>query len=338
MRPMLGIAVDEGEVCAVLVDADVPALGPFDSQRWAHEPEVSPADAAAHAVTAMAGRAAAASLTVDRIGLVACPDESDAVREIADAVRAAADVEVDVVPLDDARLAFLAGAPEFAETPVLALHNRTDGVESASMVDIGSVRILSTVALDGDSLTGYTESLPEVMDEAIARAGVHPHALVFLDLRPGDAAPARELSTILGVPFVTPHGVPWHRATGAALVAARQGEAVTATAATVSGRRRGAALLATLVALVAILGGGLAVAVGGSDRPQAGVPGLQTAVAPVPSPVPAPSRPATSTATPDPCATVQPASWPVRASDPDPLQEPTPPVAAPCERVADPAP
>ena len=48
------------------------------------------------------------------------------------------------------------------------------------------------------------------------------YSRLFLDLRPGDAGPARELATVLGVPFVTPHGVPWHRATGAALVAARQ--------------------------------------------------------------------------------------------------------------------
>lgn len=338
MRPMLGIAVDEGEVCAVLVDADVPMLGPFDSQRWPYDPDVSSAEAAARAATTMVERAATASLTVDRIGLVSCPDEAEAAGEVADAVRATTDVDVDVVPLDDARLAFLAGAPEFAETPVLALHNRTDGVESASVVDIRSSRILSTVAVDGDTFPGYAESLPEVMDEAIARSGTHPQALVFLDLRPGDAGPARELSTILGVPFVTPHGVPWHRATGAGLVAARHGQPDATAATPVAGRRRGAALLAALVTFVAILGGGLAVAVGGGDRQPVGVPGLQTAVAPAPSPVPQPSRSTTATTPADPCATVRPASWPVRASDPEPSPDPTAPAETPCDPAGDPAP
>ncbi len=57
MRPMLGISIDDGEVCAVLVDADVPSLGPFDSQRGFGAPGDTPAEAAAAAASAMAERA-----------------------------------------------------------------------------------------------------------------------------------------------------------------------------------------------------------------------------------------------------------------------------------------
>ncbi|WP_241385166.1 hypothetical protein [Rhodococcus sp. CH91] len=329
MRPMLGISLDDGEVCAVLVDADVPALGPFDSQRGFGAPGADPADAAAAAATVMAERAASASLNLVAAAVVTGQENDQDAEPVAEAVRAVLGLDVDVVVLDDARLAFLAGAPELSDLPVLALHTRTFGVESASVVDVPSRTVLSTVSPEGDEFGPHTQSLPEAMDEAIARAGTSPAAVVFLDLRPGDAAPARELSTVLGVPFVTPHGVPWHRATGAALVAAER--RVPPVAAAPAGRRRGTVLLATLVLLVALLGGGLAVAVGGGTQPGRSAPGLQTAVAPPPSPVPQPDRPLVE----DPCSDVRPASWPARASDPDAGQVPSPeetvPAAPPCE-------
>ena len=327
MRPMLGISVDDGEVCAVLVDADVPSLGPFDSQRGFGAPDDTPAEAAAAAATAMAERAAAASLSLTGAAVVTGPENDEDAEPVTEAVRAVLGIDVETVLLDDARLAFLGGAPELADLPVLALHTRTFGVESASLVDVPSRTVLSTVSPDADEFGPHTQSLPEAMDEAIARAGTSPAAVVFLDLRPGDAGPARELSIVLGVPFVTPHGVPWHRATGAALVAAER--RAPAVAAAPAGRRRGTVLLATLVALVALLGGGLAVAVGSGVQPERSAPGLQTAVAPPPSPVPQPDR----TAVTDPCAEVRPASWPARASDPEPGPVPSPettPAAPPC--------
>ncbi|WP_455900480.1 hypothetical protein [Rhodococcus gordoniae] len=327
MRPMLGISVDDGEVCAVLVDADVPSLGPFDSQRGFGAPGDTPAEAAAAAASAMAERASAASLTLVAAAVVTGPENDEDADPVTEAVRAVLGVDVDTVLLDDARLAFLAGAPELADLPVLALHTRTYGVESASMVDVPSRAVLSTVSPDGDEFGPYTQSLPEAMDEAVARAGISPHAVVFLDLRPGDARPARELATVLGVPFVTPHGVPWHRATGAALVAAaRRAPTVVATP---PSRRRGTVLLATLVALVALLGGGLAVAVSSGVQAERSAPGLQTAVAPPPSPVPSPDRAPVA----DPCFEARPASWPARASDPAVGPAPSPeatPTENPC--------
>ncbi|WP_407444856.1 hypothetical protein [Rhodococcus sp. (in: high G+C Gram-positive bacteria)] len=319
---MLGIAVDDGEVCAVLVDADVPSLGPFDSQRLVPERGAAAADTAARAVVAMTERAATASLAIQAIGLTVTPGGADETRDIADAIGAVTDSAVQVVDLDDARLAYLAGAPELSSTPVLAVHTRTGGVESASIVDAGSRAVLASVSPSGDVFGGYSESLPEAMDEAIARAGRTPQALVFLDLQPGDAGPARELATILGVPFVTPHGVPWHRATGASLVAAKRTEPV-AVAAVAPGRGRGAALLAAIVALVAILGGGLAVAVGGiaqtngstPDDPGTSVSPSAPAQESASVAVPVPETPVA--VTPDPCEAARPASWPARASDPD---------------------
>ncbi|MEU5841775.1 hypothetical protein [Rhodococcus sp. NPDC047139] len=327
MRPMLGISVDDGEVCAVLVDADVPNLGPFDSQRGFGAPGDTPAEVAAAAAAAMSERAAAASLTLSAAAVVTGPENDEDAGPVTEAVRAVLGIDVESVLLDDARLAFLAGAPELADLLVLALHTRTFGVESASIVDVPSREVLSTVSPDGDEFGPHTQSLPEAMDEAIARAGVSPDAVVFLDLRPLDAGPARELSTVLGVPFVTPHGVPWHRATGAALVAAdRRAPAI---AAAPAGRHRGTALLAALVALVALLGGGLAVAVGSGAQAERSAPGVQTAVAPPPSPVPQPDRPRAA----DPCSEARPASWPARASDPAPGSVPSPettPAAPPC--------
>ncbi|MFD6857512.1 hypothetical protein ACFWCF_09230 [Rhodococcus sp. NPDC060090] len=371
MRPVLGVAVDDGEVSAVLVDADVPQLGPFDSQRWAAEPDVSQADAVARAVTSMTERAENASLTVGTIGLVALPSGDADTAAVAEAVRAVSEAPVGVVPLDDARLAYLAGAPELADTPVLALHTRTGGVESASIVDTGSRTVLSSVVRGDDPLTGHTDALPDTMDEALARAGVAPAALVFLDLRPGDAPPARELSTILGVPFVTPHGVPWHRATGAALVAARRSR-TQPVAAGVASTRRNVALMAVVVALVAMLGGGLALAMGGSGSgsedqggsvdqgetsdpteftPETDTPELWDRIAPHPVPrdggkpdeagAPqdsAPQAPATQDS--DPCGAALPASWPARGSDPAPSPAPehAPEPAPPCDPPANPAP
>ena len=321
MRPMLGVAVDDGEVCAVLVDADVPTLGPFDSQRLVAERGADPAEIAASAVVAMTERAAKASLTILSIGLTVTPGGGVEAGEVADAIGAVTDTPVEIVPLDDARLAYLAGAPELASTPVLALHTRTSNVESASIADIVSRTVLASVTPAGDVFGGYSESLPEAMDEAIARAGQTPKAVVFLDLEPGDAGPARELATILGVPFITPHGVPWHRATGASLVAAERNAPASVTGAP-AGRGRGAALLAVLVALVAILGGGLAVAVGGITHTKEVAPDPSTSVSSsVPAPGPesgAVAVPETPVAVPsDPCGDARPVSWPVRASDPD---------------------
>lgn len=363
MRPVLGVAVDDGEVSAVLVDADVPRLGPFDSQRWAAEPDVSQADAVARAVTSMTERAGNASLSVVTIGLVALQSGDTDTHSVAEGIRAVSEAPVEVVPLDDARLAYLAGAPELADTPVLALHTRTGGVESASIVDTRSRTVLSSVVRGNDPLTGHTDALPDTMDEALTRAGVSPAALVFLDLRPGDAAPARELSTILGVPFVTPHGVPWHRATGAALVAARRSQAQPVAAGAAS-TRRNVALMAVVVALVAMLGGGLAVAMGGSDggsdpggaegqseisdstefTPETDTPELWDRMAPHPVPRDAgtpddaapPRDPAPQGS--DPCGAAQPASWPARGSDPAPSPSPTPEHAPPCDPQVDPAP
>lgn len=321
MRPMLGIAVDDGEVCAVLVDADVPSLGPFDSQRLVADRNAAPADTAAAAVVAMTERAAKASLSILSIGLTVTPGGADDARDVADAIAAVTDTPVEIVDLDDARLAYLAGAPELAAATVLALHTRTGSVESASVVDTGSRAVLASVTPAGDVFGGYSESLPEAMDEAIARAGKTPNALVFLDLQPGDAGPARELATILGVPFVTPHGVPWHRATGASLVAAERNRPAPVAGAP-TGRGRGVALLAAIVALVAILGGGLAVAVGGIGQTGDGTPNPDTVVAPS-TPAPAPASvavpvPETPVAVPaDPCAGARPVSWPIRMSDPD---------------------
>ncbi|MBM7457607.1 hypothetical protein [Rhodococcus coprophilus] len=325
MRPMLGVAVDDGEVCAVLVDADVPSLGPFDSQRHVAGRAANPADTAAAAVVAMTERAANASLSILSIGLTVTTGGAAEAGEIADAIGAVTETPVEIVALDDARLAYLAGAPELASAPVLAVHTRTGNVESASIVDTGSRAVLASVTPAGNVFGGYSESLPEAMDEAIARAGQTPGALVFLDLEPGDAAPAKELATILGVPFITPHGVPWHRATGASLVAAqRNGPA--AVAGVPAGRGRGAALLAVLVALVAILGGGLAVAVGGivptrDAAPDTSMPVSSSAPTPEPAPasasvaVPVPEIPVAVPQ--DPCGEARPVSWPVRGSDPD---------------------
>lgn len=377
MRPVLGVAVDDGEVSAVLVDADVPQLGPFDSQRWAAEPDASQSDAVARAVTSMTERAENASLTVGTIGLVALPSGEADTDAVAEAVRAVSEAPVEVVPLDGARLAYLAGAPELAETPVLAIHTRTGGVESVSIVDTGSRTVLSSVVRGGDDLTGHPDALPDTMDEALARAGVSPEALVFLDLRPGDAAPARELSTILGVPFVTPHGVPWHRSTGAALVASRRSRVQPAAAAGAAATRRNLALMVIVIALLAMLGGGLALAMGGSGggsddqgsseppggsqgqsaipgttdlAPEADTPELWDRLAPhsVPrdagTPGDAGSPPDPAPHGSDPCGAAQPASWPARGSDPAPSPAPLPapehapePVA-PCDPPVDPAP
>ncbi|HET8994846.1 hypothetical protein [Rhodococcus sp. SJ-2] len=370
MRPVLGVAVDDGEVSAVLVDADVPQLGPFDSQRWAAEPEGSAADAVARAVTSMAQRAENASLTVGMIGLVELPDAAADTDSVANAVRAVSEAPVEVVPLDVARLAYLAGAPELTGTPVLALHTRTGGVESVSIVDTRPRTVLSSV-VRGDDLTGAPDALPDTVDEALARAGVSPAALVFLDLRPGDAVPARELSTILGVPFVTPHGVPWHRATGAALVAARRSrvQPAAAAAAGTASIHRNLVLLFVVVALVAMLGGGLALAMGGfEDRsgsegpggsaersevlgttdstPGTDTPQLWDRDAPHSDPRNAGSPDdAGATRTPaspgsDPCGAAQPASWPARGSDPapSPAPEPTAEPTPPCDPPDDPAP
>ncbi|MEE2061222.1 hypothetical protein [Rhodococcus artemisiae] len=376
MRPVLGVAVDDGEVSAVLVDADVPQLGPFDSQRWAAGPDTSQADAVARAVTSMTERAENASLTVGTIGLVSLPSGEADTDVVAEAVRAVSEVPVEVVPLDSARLAYLAGAPELADTPVLAIHTRTGGVESVSIVDTRSRTVLSSVVRGGDDLTGHPDALPDTMDEALARAGVSPAALVFLDLRPGDAVPARELSTILGVPFVTPHGVPWHRPTGAALVASRRSRVQPAVAVGTASTRRILALMVIVIALLAVLGGGLALAMGGSGgsndqssseqpggsegqsaipgttdfAPEADTPELWDRIAPhsvprdagAPDDAGAPPDPAPHGS--DPCSAAQPASWPARGSDPAPSPVPlpapdhAPEPAPPCDPPVDPAP
>lgn len=315
MRAVLGVSVDDGEISAVLVDADVPALGPFDSQRWAASGSGGTTAAVAGALATMTERADRAGLAIGRIGAVA---ESGVV----DAIRDAATVEVTSVEVDAARFAFLANAPELADTPLLALHTRDGGAETVSVVDGHVGTVLSAVSPPGDHLLGCGDLLPDAMDEAIARAGRSPQAVVFLDLRPGDAGPARDLASVLGVPFVTPHGVPWHRATGAALVAAR----LDAPPLPVAGRRPGrvTAMAGSVVVLLAILGAGLAVAIGGTgtsgDAGPTVVFGEQTA------PTTAPSVPGhTDSAVPVPCVSdvpdepeIRPASWPGRASDPDP--------------------
>jgi len=317
MRPVLGVAVDDGEITAALVDADVTLLGPFDSQRWPADPDVTTPDAVAAAVAAMSERAEAASVTVDRIGIVTASGAGPA-DDLVAAVAEVTAVPVDVVPLDRARLVFLGGAHELADHTVIAVHTRTDDTESVSIVDIRSATVLSSVVRDGDAVTGHVESLPDVADEAVARAGAAPQALVFLDLRPGDGGPARELATVLGVPFVAPHGVPWHRATGAALVAAAQ-DPPTATATAAGGRRPAWVLVCVLGVLTALLGGGLAVGVGGAARSGDQLPATVTeTMVPVPPPA-GESAPAgeESSPAPDPCAEDRPVSWPSHRSDPD---------------------
>ncbi|MEZ5150232.1 hypothetical protein [Rhodococcus zopfii] len=329
MRAVLGVAVDDGEISAVLVDADVPVLGPFDSQRWAASESDETADAAAGAVAAMTERAERAGLTIGRIGLVAAPG-------IADAIRAAASVEVTSVDVDAARLAFLANAPELAETPVLALHTRNGTAETVAVVDVAAGTVSAAVTPDGDDLIGYAELLPDAMDEAIARAGRSPQALVFLDLRPGDTGAARDLATVLGVPFVTPHGVPWHRATGAALVAARRDAPLPVAGGTRS-RGQVAALVGLLVVLLAILGTGLAVAIGDAGESREAEPTVVFDERPVPTSAP-PAPTYTGGPAPAPCASgapdapqIRPVSWPARASDPDPIPAPVPtPGPQPC--------
>ena len=330
MRAVLGVAVDDGEISAVLVDADVPALGPFDSQRWAASDADDTTAAAVGAVAAMTERAERAGLAIGRIGLVADPAVVDAVRE-------AASVEVTPSEVDATRFAYLANAPELAETPVLAVHTRSGGAETVSVVDVPAGSVLAAVTPDGDELVGYADLLPDAMDEAVARAGRSPQALVFLDLRPGDAGPARELATVLGVPFVTPHGVPWHRATGAALVAARQ-DAPPPVPGGSSNRGRIAALAGVLVVLLAILGAGLAVAIGGAGESRESEPAVVFDERPVPTSAP-PASAGTAIPEPAPCASeepdapqVRPASWPARVSDPDigPAPTPTPAPTAPC--------
>lgn len=327
MRAALGIAVDAGEVSAVLVDADTPLLGPFDSQRW---PATEAGDAAGveHAVAAMVERAAGARLTIDTVGVVTAGEDD----EILAAVDAVSPVPAVRVPLDTARLAFLAAARELAGSNPLALHTRTGEVESLSIVDTATGSVLSSVVRDDDPVTGHGASLPEIADEAIARAGAAPAGVVFLDLRPGDAAPARELSAVLGAPFVTPHGVPWHRATGAALMSAREEPTVAAASPPVArpGSRRGVVLTVAVVGLAALLSGGLAAAMGGvggtrdaesvehsttviDDAPETPSPTTGRAPSPVPDsgdePAPLPS---------EPCDQVRPVSWPGLASDPAP--------------------
>lgn len=329
MRAVLGVAVDDGEISAVLVDADVPALGPFDSQRWAASDSDETTGAAVDAVAAMTERAERAGLSVGRVGVVAAS-------AVADAIRDAAAVEVTSVDVDVARLAYLANAPELAETPVLALHTRSGGAETATIVDVTVGTVLASVTPDGDELIGYTELLPDAMDEAIARAGRSPQALVFLDLRPGDSGPARELATVLDVPFVTPHGVPWHRATGAALVAAREDAPPPVVGRNRSGGRI-AALVGALVVLLVILGAGLAVAIGGADESREAESTVVFDERPVPTSAP-PAPTSTGVPAPVPCESsasdapqIRPASWPARASDPDPAPAPVPaPASQPC--------
>ncbi|QIX49774.1 hypothetical protein [Rhodococcus sp. DMU1] len=332
MRAVLGVAIDAGEVCAVLVDADVPALGPFDTQRWAAG-ERADAEAVRRALAVMTERAARAGVPFARAGLVA----SEAV--VPDPGETA--VPVQAVGVDEARLAFLAAAPELEGVRVVALIGRDDAATTASVADIRSGAVLASVAVAEDDFGGIAPALPEAADEAVARAGVAPEALAFLDLRPGDAAVARELSAVLGVPFVTPHGVPWHRATGAALVAAHSDRPP---APAPSPGRRVAVLVSALVALAVLLGGGLAVAIGGagpSEPPRPAdavrsVPAPQTSLSPetgTPSAVPCPGRDTPAAQAPE----ARPAGWSVRASDPDlgPHPGPTPPTttvtAPPCE-------
>lgn len=328
MRAVLGVAVDAGEVCAVLVDADVPALGPFDTQRWPVGDRTE-AEAVCHAFTAMTGRAARAEVRFTRAGLVA------AGTTVPDSVLDSGATEVRIVGTDEARLAFLAAAPELDGVRTVVLIGRDDATGRVSVADIRSGAVLASVAVAEDDFGQIAPALPGAADEAVALAGVGPEALVFPDLRPGDVAVARALAAALDVPFVTPHGGPWHRATGAALVAART-EPLPAVPSP-SSSRRVALLVAVVVALAVLLGGGLAVAIGGAGPSEPPRPADAARSVPVP---PAGPTPDTGAPTAVPCPErdtpqVRPAGWSMRASDPDPgpHPDPTPPsvTAPPCE-------
>ncbi|MGW3481191.1 hypothetical protein, partial [Rhodococcus indonesiensis] len=279
MRAVLGVAVDAGEVCAVLVDADVPALGPFDTQRWPVGDRTE-AEAVGHAFTAMTERAARAEVRFTRAGLVA------AGTTVPDSMPDSGATEVRIVGTDEARLAFLAAAPELDGVRTVVLIGRDDATGRVSVADIRSGAVLASVAVAEDDFGQIAPALPGAADEAVALAGVGPEALVFPDLRPGDVAVARALAAALDVPFVTPHGGPWHRATGAALVAART-EPLPA-APSPSSSRRVALLVAVVVALAVLLGGGLAVAIGGAGPSEPPRPADAARSVPVPPAGPTP--------------------------------------------------
>lgn len=192
MRAVLGVAIDAGEVCAVLVDADVPALGPFDTQRWPVGDRTE-TDAVSRAFTAMTERAARAEVHFTRAGLVAAGT----------AVPDSGTTEVRTVGIDEARLAFLAAAPELDGVRTVVLIGRDDATVRVSVADIRSGAVLASVAAAEDDFGRIVPALPEAADEAVALAGVAPEVLVFPDLRPGDVAAARALAAVLGVPFVT---------------------------------------------------------------------------------------------------------------------------------------
>ncbi len=324
MRAVLGVAIDAGEVCAVLVDADVPALGPFDTQRWPVGDRAE-AEAVSRAFTAMTERAARAEVHFTRAGLVAP----------ATVVPDSGTTEVRTVGIDEARLAFLAAVPELDGVRTVVLIGRDDATVRVSVADLRSGAVLASVAAAEDDFGRIVPALPEAADEAVALAGVAPEALVFPDLRPGDVAAARALAAAVGVPFVTPHGGPWHRATGAALVAART-EPLPAPSSPSS--RRVALLVAVVVALAVLLGGGLAVPIGGPGPSEPPRPADAARSVPAPSAGPGPDT-GVPTAVPcqgDDTPQVRPAGWSVRASDPDlgPRPAPAPPstvAAPPCE-------
>ncbi|MFG1783039.1 hypothetical protein ACGFIU_11415 [Rhodococcus oryzae] len=330
MRESVGVTLGKEGVRAVLIDTDVPGLGPVDSRF-----EDRAGDDVGQAVWAteqMVDRARRIGLNPTAVGIVAAdPAAAEAIKAKlgSDGVPA-----VTVVGAAEARLAFLRSIPELAGARTALVLAEWPGEVLAHAVDLRSGAAqagVQRVTAGTFSEVSFTTALLEDMQSGAPRGKV---AVVVLGIRPSETSVIRSAAAALGLAAVVPYAGRWHLATGAAIGAAEVQTSVPAAfAATAAGETKAlpkGKVLAGAAAVVAVLLAGLTAVL----------------VSPAPTSTQGPVAPATperndvselkSPALPgDPCAragapgpTTQPAAWragglgySVRlVSDPDPSQ------------------
>ncbi|MFD4179763.1 hypothetical protein [Rhodococcus sp. NPDC058514] len=332
MRESVGVTLGKEGVRAVLVDADVPGLGPVDSRF--EDRGGDDVGRATSAVGQMVDRARHIGLDPVAVGVVAA-DPAAAVA-IEAQLRRDGLPPVAVVGAAEARLAFLRSMPELAAARTALVLAEWPGEVLAHAVDLrsgaaqaGVERVTAGTFTD----VAATTALLEEMRSGAPRGRA---VVVVLGIRPSDASVIRTAAGALGLAAVVPYAGRWHLATGAAISAAADQTSVPAAFASPQGEAKAlpkGRLLAGAAAVVAVLLTGLAAVVATPTSTQG--PVAPTTPEPIdvaeltsPGPPGHPGDPCARVGAPSPGPTTAPAAWragelrySVRlVSDPDPSQ------------------
>ncbi|MFC7449488.1 hypothetical protein [Rhodococcus daqingensis] len=331
MRESVGVTLGKEGVRAVLVDTDVPGLGPVDSRF-----EDRGGDDVGLAVSAadqMVDRARHIGLDPVAVGIVAADPEAAVAIEAQ--LRHSGLPSVAVVGAAEARLAFLRAMPELASARTALVLAEWPGEVLAHAVDLrsgvaqaGVERVTAGTFADVTATT----ALLDQMRSDVPRGRV---AVVVLGIRPSEASVIGTAAADLGLASVVPYAGRWHLATGAAISAAAGQISAPAAFAPPSGEAKAlpkGRVLAGAAAVVAVLLAGLGAVLAAPAPTSTPGPVVPTSserndISELKSPG-QPGDPCARAGAPSPGPTIEPAAWragelrySVRlVSDPDPSQ------------------